>query len=418
VKQRSLRVAARLVWPITSPPIEHAAVLADDAGRIVAVGLDGQVPRPPGAREVRYPDAALLPGLVNAHTHLELHFLGGAAPEGDFFTWIQHMRHVRDTAPAEAYQEGARAGLRECWRHGVTTVADTGTSGATARALGELGGRGVYYQEVIGPDRRDAERAFGTAAKASEELRAKAAPAVQVVLSPHAPYTVSPSLLEQAVAFARAEGMPLAMHLAESAAETELISAGAGAFAAGWQERGIPLPEPARSPIAWADRAGLLGPDLLAIHAVRADAFDVELLAERGAAVACCPRSNRSHGHGNPPLGELIGAGIRVGLGTDSVASVEDLDLLAEARLARELAGLDAVAALRLATVGGAAALGLEREVGSLEPGKWADLALFELGSEMQAVAAPESAELASALLAGGEVVATYVAGRRVFGDS
>ncbi len=415
---RPLRVSARLVWPISTAPVEDGALLTDAAGRIVAVGPDREVPRPDDAHEVDYPDAALLPGLINAHTHLELHFLGGADPGDDFFTWIQHMRHVRETAPAEVYEEAARAGLRECWRHGVTTVADTGTSGAAARALGDLGGRGVYYQEVIGPDRRDAERAFGAAAKAAEELRGAAPAGVTIGLSPHALYTVSPALLEQAVAHARGEGLALAMHLAESEAETELVTTGKGAFAAGWKERGFPLLEPARSPIAYAERSGVLGPDFVAIHAVRVDAFDVELLAQSGTAVACCPRSNRRHGHGDPPLGELLQAGIRVGLGSDSVASVEDLDLLAEARVARELAGLEADAALRLATLGGAAALRLEQDVGSLEPGKWADLAVFELGGEVPAGAPHDAPELASALLAGAEVGATYLAGRRVFGDS
>lgn len=385
-------------------------MLVDAAGRIAAVGADEAVPRPEGARAVDYPDALLLPGLINAHTHLELHGLRGQVEEVDFFSWIQHMRRVRETAGADDYLEGARAGLRECWSFGVTTVADTGTSGATVEAFAELGGRGVYYQEALGPDRRGAARAFAELMKSVDRLLEQAPAGVAIGVSPHAPYTVGPELLAQAVGYALERGLPLAMHLAESSAEVEFVTAGRGAFADNWRERGIPLPYPARSPLAYAEVAGVLGPDLLAIHAVQADPEDVALLAETDTAVAACPRSNRRHGHGDPPLAELLGAGVRVGLGTDSAASVPDLDLLAEARAARELAGLSAEEAVRLATLGGARALGLETEVGSLEAGKWADFCVLPL----EASGTRDAGEVAGLVLEHREdCLATWVAGRQ-----
>ncbi len=382
----------------------------DAAGRIAAVGPDEAVPHPEGVRAVDYPDALLLPGLINAHTHLELHGLRGQVEEADFFSWIQHMRRVRETAGADDYLEGARAGLRECWSFGVTTVADTGTSGATVEAFAELGGRGVYYQEALGPDRRGAARAFAEVMKSVDRLLEKAPAGVTIGVSPHAPYTVGPELLARAVGYAQERGLPLAMHLAESSAEVEFVTAGRGAFADSWRERGIPLPRPARSPVAYAKVAGVLGPDLLAIHAVQADPEDVALLAEADAAVAACPRSNRRHGHGDPPLAELLGAGVRAGLGTDSAASVPDLDLLAEARAARELAGLAAEEAVRLATLGGARALGMEAELGSLEAGKWADFCVLPL----EAGGARDAGEVAGLVLEHREdCLATWVAGRQ-----
>jgi 5-methylthioadenosine/S-adenosylhomocysteine deaminase len=365
---------------------------------------------------VEYADALLLPGFINTHTHLELHGFRGQLPEAEFFTWMQLMRAIRETTPQETYEEGAPEGLRETWRCGTTTVADTGTSGATVRAVAALGGRAIYYQEAIGPDPAGCEEAFAELERTVRRLQDEAPADVAIGVSPHAPYTVSPELLERAVAFARAEKLPLASHLAESSAEAEFVSRGSGPFAESRHSRGIPMPPVARSPVEYAARAGLLGPDFLAIHAVRTDSDDVATLAESGSAVAVCPRSNLRHGHGNPPLKALLEAGLRVGLGTDSLASVESLDLLAEARAAKGLAGLTPEEALRLLTVDGARALGIESEIGSLEFGKWADLVAVQFKAET----GTRPGDVAARLLAAdpSSIVATYVGGRRVYPDA
>ncbi len=399
---------------MTSPPISNGAVLTDAHGRIAAVGADDLVPHPPGAERAHYAATVLLPGFVNAHTHLELHGFRGQLPEPDFYAWIQHMRVIRQTTPEETYLDGAREGVREAWRCGTTTVADTGTSGATLRALAELGGHGVYYQEVAGPDPAVCDDSCAELARMVERLTGEAPAGVTVGVSPHAPYTVSPELLRRAVAFARSLGLPLATHVAESPAEAEFVSRAAGPFAESWRSRGIPLPATARSAVAYAARAGLLGPDFLAVHAVQADAEDIGILAQAGSAVAVCPRSNRRHGHGDPPLGALLRAGVRVGLGTDSVVSVESLDLLAEGRAAQGVAGLSGAAVLRLLTIGGARALGMESEVGSLEVGKWADLVALRLDGIGGSVGATD---LADRLLNAdpSSIVSTYVGGRCVY---
>ena len=406
-----LRISGAALWPATGAVVSDAAILIDGAGRIAEVGPAATVPAPDGVQQVTYPDAILIPGLVNAHTHLELHGLRGQVPEAEFFAWLQHVRREKEVMPPGAFGEAARDGLRETWACGTTAIADTGTSGATVAALRELGGRGVYYHEVIAPDSADRTEALDRFRDEVQRLSDLAAGGVRIGVSPHAPYTVSPALVRDASAFARSERLPLAAHLAESQAEVDFVVSHRGAFADLWSSRKIPLPEPARTPVAYADRLGLLGPNFLAIHAVHADEADIETLARREVAVAVCLRSNRRHGHGEPPLGAFLAAGLAVGLGTDSAASVDSLDLFAEARAARALVGLTADVALRLLTIDAARAIGMDLEIGSLDPGKWADVCVVRL---------PESrrdGSMLEAIIEQGisEVVATYVGGRAVY---
>jgi 5-methylthioadenosine/S-adenosylhomocysteine deaminase len=243
-----------------------------------------------------------------------------------------------------------------------------------------------------------------------EELSRWQGGRVRLGVSPHAPYTVSGPLYAAVAQWARAEDLPLAVHLAESHAETALLRHGTGPFAEAWREREIPLPTGAGcSPVEWVERHGVLGERTLCIHMVQADGADLARLARSAAAVAHCPLSNAAHGHGAAPLGAYLAHEIRVGLGTDSVLSVGTPDLLAEARAARRLAGLDADAALALATLGGARALRLDEEIGSLEPGKWGDCAVVLPRSP-----AGEPAE--QVLQARREdVVATFLGGRDVY---
>jgi 5-methylthioadenosine/S-adenosylhomocysteine deaminase len=370
------------------------------------------VPTPPSAAKLSLANAVVLPGLVNVHTHLELNGLRGRIEEADFFAWIKRVRAAKEAMEEAGFLQAARDGLLEVWRYGTTTVADTGTSGAAAVALGELGGRGVYYQEAIAPDPEDCDEEFRTLVRTVTELSSGAPGGVEIGISPHAPYTVSAQLYTKVRDFARSEGLKLAAHIAESHAEVGFVARREGEFARAWTERNIPLPEAARTPLEYVSRLGLLGPDILAIHAVQADACDIELLRGFDVPVAVCPRSNQRHGHGNPPLAAFLESGLRCGLGTDSVASVDSLDLLAEARAACELAGIGPAEAIRMLTVGGAKALGKQDEFGSLEPGKWADLCVLEAEPSTSAAEGP----LASSVLAAGSAAirSTYVAGRLV----
>jgi 5-methylthioadenosine/S-adenosylhomocysteine deaminase len=299
----------------------------------------------------------------------------------------------------------------DCWASGVTTLADTGDSGAVIRALEELGGSGIGYQEVFGPHPDQVPESLGGLQRRVERLGRHAAGRVRIGVSPHAPYTVSGALYSAVAAWAGAMGLPLAVHLAESVDESRLLLDGTGAFAAAWRERGIPMPPgPGCSPVEYLERHGALGERTLCIHVVQADEADIARLARRRAAVAHCPLSNAAHGHGRAPLGAFLAAGLRVGVGTDSVLSVGSLDLLAEAGAARRIAGVDADTALALATLGGARALGLEEEIGSLTPGKWGDCVVVRPPS-------PATGGPAEQVLQSGRehVVATFLGGRDVY---
>jgi len=406
------RLAADWVLPIGRPPIRRGAVLLDAGGRIVDVGPDQAVPRPAGIAAEQWAGATLIPGLVNAHTHLELTGLDGAVPDEDFPGWIRRLIALKAGRTAAQVMEAARQGVVGGWAAGVTTVADTGDSGAVVQALAELGGSGVAYHEIFGPDPLTAGERLADYRQRFDELRRYATGRVRLGVSPHAPYSVSGALYAAVSAWAAQEGLPLAVHVAESAEEVELVSRWAGPFAEQWRARGIAPPAGrGTSPVAWLERHGVLGPRTLCIHAVRVDQADIGRLAAHRCAVAHCPRSNRRHAGREAPLRALLDAGLAVGVGTDSAASVSPPDLLCEAREARRLAGLDAAAALNLGTGSAARAIGLAAEVGTLEPGHWGDLVAVRTPAAGDGVAA-EEAVLASLR---DDVLATWLSGREVY---
>lgn len=331
-------------------------------------------------------DAILLPGLVNTHTHLELTGFPATARDSEFPDWILNIRRLKQGRSLREFTDAARRGLRDCWAGGVTTIADTGDSGATILALRELDGSGIAYQEVFGPDPRLLEESFYGLIQAVSEQESFSSERVRLGVSPHAPYTVSGPLFSRVASWARSSNLPIAVHIAESHAESEFVTGGAGRFAEAWRRREIPLlddgshlPRSRRvaeppSPMGWLSMLGVLGPSTLCIHAINLSDPDILLLRQSGAAVAHCPVSNHQHGHGRARLRALLDAGIRVGLGTDSMASVGTLDMFAEMRAARDLAQLSDQAAVELATIGGARAINLDREIGTLTPGRWGDL--------------------------------------------
>jgi len=405
------RYQATWVLPIERPPIRDGAVLIGADGRIAAVGPDPSVPTPPGAAAARLDGAALLPGFINTHTHLELTGFDGQVPEDDFAAWIRRIIELKASRTAGEYLAAARRGVEDCWAAGVTTVGDTGDSGAVAQALAELGGSGIAYHEVFGPHPAQAGPSLEGAVRRLSELARFAGPRVRLGISPHAPYSVSGALYGLIAQHASRHDLPVAVHLAESEDESRLLEDGGGSFARAWRERGIPLPSDARcTPVTWLDRHGVLGLRTLCIHVVRATEADLDTLRQRGAAIAHCPRSNRRHRHGAAPLGGMLSRGLRVGLGTDSAASVSPPDLLAEARAAREAAGLGAETGLRLVTVEAARALGLEAECGSLLPGRWGDLVALDLPGAVDASRLPDTV----LGLARGAVRLTVLGGREV----
>jgi len=395
-------LSADWVLPIEGPPIEQGAVAIED-GRITAVGTSAEL----GAG-TQFEDSAILPGFVNAHSHLEYAVYAGFGDSlTDFAEWIRLHTERKHRIGWEEYVAIARLGASECLRSGITTVGDCSFSGAAAVAIDELGLRGIAYLEVFGAEPDDALEQF-------EELRSRAAlhinDRVLLGVSPHAPYSISPAVY-RACAELR---LPLATHISESESEVRYLLDGGGA----WEGISWLVDPPGTTGTRLLAGEGLLGPHVLAAHCVVVEPDEIALLAEYDVAVAHCPRSNAYVGCGIAPLRELRAADLRVGIGTDGVSSTPSHDFFDELRAVVTMArarerrpdAMTAAEALELGTRGGAQALGLDAEVGSLVPGKRADLAVVSLaGSAYLPWEDP-----AGAVVFGGSpdrVVATYVGG-------
>ena len=379
-----MRYHARWVLPITQPPIENGTLVETD-GTITYIGSRAGAP---AGKDYDLGEAILLPGLINTHTHLELTAMRGFLENCQFAAWIDKLRQSRNEVLDDAMlPDSARFGITEGIEAGITTYADTCSSGVVMQAMRELGVRGIMHQEVFGPDPSQSSGAMRELEERIEKLRGAQTELVSLGVSPHAPYTVSDALYDAAAKFANDRALPLAMHIAEGEAENDLVVNGSGELADRWRRRGIPVERRARSPIALLEKHGALERGPLLIHCVRVDDADIAIMARHRCAVAHCPASNAKFGHGIAPLLPIMAAGIRVGMGSDSVASNNRMDILDEARLAvlihraatRKHDAFGAHQALELATMGGARALGLESRVGSLEVGKDADLAAFRI---------------------------------------
>ena len=417
-----IRYHAPWVIPIAAPSIASGTV-AVDGERIAYVGARDAAP---AGEDVDLGNVVLLPGLVNAHCHLELTAMRGFLEELDFGDWILRLATAKRAVltSQEMLRDAARLGIAEGLRAGVTTYGDTCHSGAVVDALRDCGVRGIMYQEVFGPDPAQCDTSMAELREQVAAARTLETPLVHVGISPHAPYTVSDELYEAATQFALDERLPMALHIAEAEVESLLVEDGRGRFADGLRARGLAVRRRAPSPVALLERLGVLEARPLLIHCVRLAEGDVERIAGSGSAVAHCPTANAKLGHGIAPIRELLDAGVRVGLGSDSVASNNRMDILEEARLAvlaqnARLARHDALttaAALRLATLGGAAALGLAERVGSLEVGKDADLAAFSLDT-LRAVPIHGAEAAVLYALRGNDATFVAVAGRVLVRD-
>ena len=365
-----LRIDAR--WVV---PVEPAGVLADhalivDGGRIVAVLRATDADRDYRAStHVTLPDHVLIPGLVNAHTHAAMTLLRGVADDVPLKPWLEQQiwpREARLVAP-DFVHDGTLLGAAEMLRGGITCCNDMYFyPDAAARAYEKAGMRAMLGMPILDfptPYAADADAYIARGLAARDMF--KHAARLSFSLAPHAPYTVSDATWSTIVMFARQLDLPIQTHVAETKAEVD------DAIAATHE-----------TPLARLDRLGATGPAFIAIHAVHPDAGDIDRLATHGCHVVHCPGSNMKLASGIAPIGALLARNVNVALGTDGAASNNRLDLFGEMRLASLLAKVatgdaavvPAATALRMATLNGAIALGLDGEIGSLEIGKQADV--------------------------------------------
>lgn len=419
-------IAADYVLPISAAPIEGGAVVIEGA-EIIDLGSRSAIANSyPSIRVEDFGAAAILPGFVNCHSHLELTAMRGSldAVEGDFRSWLLTLNDLRASMNEADIHSSAIAGALEGARAGVTCFGDIGRIGtAGLKALKQVGLRGVVFQESeFSPDNRTAEDDFEKLAVKYEAMRSEETRLVRTGLSPHSPYTVGSRLFELIAQYSILNRVPLTIHVAESANEVELMKSGTGFFTEIYERFGVEWQSPGLSPVEYLERLGVLAARPLLAHCVHVNEHDIERIEATGAKIAHCPKSNAKFGHGSAPFERFIDQRITVGLGSDSVASNNVCDMLEESRFAalaaRNRTGrkrlVTATEMLEIATLGGAKALGLDNEIGSLEAGKQADLAVVSLGDQSQQPIADVHAALVFSSNAR-DVRMTMVAGRIIY---
>jgi cytosine/adenosine deaminase-related metal-dependent hydrolase len=416
------------VLPVSAPVLAGGA-LAVAGERIVAVGPAADVRAAyPEATCVDLGRSVAMPGFVNCHSHLEYTLFRGILDDAEFGDWILSLIDVKASLSPAEYAVSARLGAVEAISSGITTLADTSYGVATLEAAVEAGLRGRLYLEVFGVDDKHLDDTMADVVHRLAEALSIASPTFDIGLAPHAPYTVSSRLYQAVAAFARERGLRVMSHVAESKDELTYVRSGSGKFAhdyrekMGWERM---LVQPfGVTPVKYLEQWDVFDETFLAVHCVLVSRDDIRILKAKNVAVAHCPKSNAKLGCGIAPLADLMHEGVPVGLGTDSPASSNIMDMFDEMRTMlflhraseRDVTVLDAQKCVRIATLGGAEALGMQDQIGSLEPGKFADfIAVDVAGSHFAPIDDPYSALVYGANQE--DVRLTVVGGRPLYRD-
>jgi len=367
-------VSARWVVPIDRPPIGEGAIALGADGTVLAVGARAEVRAEfPDAAEERA-QGALLPGLVNAHAHLELAGHAHAVPGGQgMFAWATALMAARKADVPAKQREAAATAAAAAVALGTAAIGDVGNSLAAAPGIGRAGLAGVLFHELFGSREIATGDALADAARERADAAADWPARLDYVPAPHAPYSAGPELLTRIFAAAAAAGRATSIHVAEDEDELALLRDGSGRWPALLAGMGVdPATRvPRKSPVAYLASLGAFQTDTppLLVHMVHAGADDRRLARDGGATVVLCPRSNLHIGGRVPDVGALVADGLPLAIGTDSLASVPDLSLWAEmATLAAHFPAVPAERWLDAATRGGARGLGV-RGFGVLAPG-------------------------------------------------
>lgn len=409
VRLSTILLRARYVLPIDGRPIKNGAV------RVVGTRIAevGPVQSMDGTPVIDFGDAVILPGLVNAHTHLELTRFAGSVPPGpDFIEWIERLVSlgVEHSEDADFFASAAREGAGQSLTAGVTTVGDiTARPRAIRPVLSHGPLRVVSFGEVIAIGNRRgllADRLQAAVDRSDDSDYLTAA------VSPHAPYTIEPAGIQACIHAAEEFDLRVGMHLAETQQEGEFTQTGAGLFRRYLENLGVydqSIECPRMTPIELAHRNGVLTERTILAHCNYVSRAEIELMASCGVHVAYCPRTHSAFGHDAHPFRQMLAAGVNVCIGTDSLASNPSLSVLDELRHIRDACpDFDGNILLELATIRGADALGLKDELGSLTPDKSADLTVvpFDLGGHNDPIE--------NLLSSTAQPVATYIRGKRV----
>lgn len=360
--------------PVTSPPIREGGVLVRD-GRIVSVGPFEELHRSAGPVAVQnLGEAIVLPGLVNAHTHLSLTALSAHIPRGiPLLRWLATVTGEARAMSEEEVRRSVKAGLEMSWRAGTMALGEITTrSEGVSVIAGDARFSSRIYFEFVGVSLERCKSRFEAAAEAALSLRREDSH-IRPGLSPHAPYSVWPTFWARAVSVCREHDLRWSTHLAESPYERAFMEEGRGPLREYLERWGVwddAFPIPGMSAVPLWSSQGLLDERALFVHGVHLEARDMDTIAAANAYLCLCPRSNAALGLPAPPVLELVSRGVRLCLGTDSLASNSDLSIWGEMRAIREIMPeLSPESILSMATVNGAQALGLEDRCGTLQSG-------------------------------------------------
>jgi len=366
-------------------PVNDGAVVLN-RGTIIDLGSSASMlQKYPGHRIQNLKNALVMPGLINVHTHLELPPLLDVIRSKNLPDWVMGLIREKRKFSDQDYQTASKHNIQDLVKCGTTCVAEICTHGISPQIVKSVGLRALIFHEVIsmGPDTGSGK--ITVTSRLLSRLRRilnlhrMDTELIKTGLSPHAPYTISETALTEIKRLAKDKNIRMCMHVAESLDEIRLLQGKKSGFdelykAAGWELSWAPVSD---SPFEYLGRLRLLGPNFLAVHAVLATDRDIKLIKKTGASIAHCPRSNAQTKVGRLQLKKLLDEGIAVGLGTDSLASSPNLNLWDEMRYALRIHKRDGICArdmMEIATRGGARCLGMDKVIGTLEPGKKADL--------------------------------------------
>lgn len=408
---------AKYVIPVTSSYIEDGAVLVRD-DKIADVG-------PAEFLKAKYPDeevrdmglSALLPGFINVHTHLGYTVLRGMFDDVPYAEWKRKMLWREPLFSRDDWRASADLGALEAVASGITTIADITSDGASLEAADKIGLRARIYNEIMTVHADHATQAVADGVSRVDRWREEhPSDRIDFGLAPGPVYSCHPKVFQELADYAQREGVPLAMHLAGSQEEADFVRYGSSPFAVRTSKHEHHLENEAFPPwlpagvsvVKYVTNWGILDvPEMLAIHCVHVDEDDIEILRNKDVAIGYCPRINAKLSMGSAPLIKFLAAGLRVGIGTDSAAAVDTVDIIDELKTGLMITRattrnrnvrLESAHMLRMATIDAARALNMEDKVGSLEPGKKADIIAIDLhNSHQNPTVNPESAVIYTA---------------------